>query len=107
MREATLQLKLLVDPLRTPPWTDCKPISVEEILGIPSKYWIPSHTVSRGNIQTRADHMRRIAWLVAHKDSKPITFMRSWLCKWPVKDGNHRLAAAIVRGDTTIKVNFR
>ena len=99
-------LSELPNPLASPPWTDCAPIEVSEVEAIGAELRLSPEFASRGSC-SRAEHIRRIAWFVAHSDSKPITVLRSWAVKWPVKDGNHRLAAAIIRGDKEIEVNIR
>lgn len=54
------------------------------------------------------DHAGRIAYLVRHKASDPISVdvgcpvLEYWGPDWIVTDGNHRLAAALYRGDTVI-----
>ena len=52
-------------------------------------------------------HVQRIAWLVANGWSDPIEVdvgipVLGFHVNWPVTDGNHRLAAAIYRGDERI-----
>jgi ParB-like chromosome segregation protein Spo0J len=57
---------------------------------------------------TRA-HIERVAWLAQHGWTDPIYLdvgcpalaTPTW---WPVQDGNHRLAAAILTGQTAILV---
>lgn len=49
-------------------------------------------------------HITRIAWFVVHGWDDPVSIdvgVPSLGCypKWPLKDGNHRFAAAIIRGD--------
>lgn len=56
-------------------------------------------------------HAGRIAYLVLNPASDPISVdvgIPSMGCfpSWGIDDGNHRLSAAIVRGDETILVNF-
>lgn len=54
------------------------------------------------------DHAGRIAYLVKNPASDPIWIdvgcpaLGYWGPSWMVTDGNHRLAAAIYRGDETI-----
>jgi hypothetical protein len=55
----------------------------------------------------RSQHIKRIAYLVKNGWSDPIQIdvgVPSLGCniEWPVVDGNHRLAAAIFRGDEEI-----
>lgn len=54
------------------------------------------------------DHAARIAYLVENPATDPIAIdvgvpvLGYWGPSWMITDGNHRLAAAIYRGDTTI-----
>jgi len=58
----------------------------------------------------RQEHIERVAYLVVNPSPEPI-----WIdvgCEalglyvsWIIQDGNHRLAAALYRGDTTIRVS--
>jgi len=58
----------------------------------------------------RQEHIERVAYLVVNPSPEPI-----WLdvgCEdlgcyvsWIIQDGNHRMAAALYRGDTTIRVS--
>ena len=62
----------------------------------------------------RGLHIKRIAWFVVHGVESPISIYICPFLKesngsypWIVSDGNHRLAASIVRGDEIIKSNIR
>lgn len=52
------------------------------------------------------DHAARIAFLVDNQASEPISIdvgvPSMTAAAWPILDGNHRVAAAIFRGDLTI-----
>ncbi len=96
------------DPLATPPW-GCAPIAREEVLhaiasgGLAHEY---PRTIG-GADWSREDHIARIAYLSLHGWNTPLDIdvgVPSLGCHvaWPILDGNHRLAAAIVRGDLTI-----
>lgn len=56
----------------------------------------------------RDDHAARIAYLVENPATDPIAIdvgvpaLGYWGPSWMITDGNHRLAAAIYRGDATI-----
>lgn len=57
---------------------------------------------------TFQQHVERVAYLVVHPSDAPIEVdvgIPSLGCHvdWPVTDGNHRLAAAIYRGDEKIR----
>lgn len=55
----------------------------------------------------RETHIRRVAYLAVHGWEDPIEVdlgipSMNFLPDWPIQDGNHRLAAAIFRGDRSI-----
>jgi len=54
----------------------------------------------------KAYHAKRIAYLVKHLDPEPIVIVPNIRGSYELEDGFHRLAAAIYRGDKTIKVAF-
>ncbi len=61
------------------------------------------------NTWTRQDHVHRIAWFVMHGwdspievDVKVVQQKQNFYCGWPVVDGLHRVAAALVRLDKYI-----
>lgn len=108
MSSVELKLSELPNPLKNPPWVECNAIYADTVKCLSPELWVPPICVQRSQFQSRYDHMRRIAWLVGFPNHwHPITVMRSWSTVWPVKDGNHRLAAAHVLGHETIKVNLR
>lgn len=56
-------------------------------------------------------HITRIAWFVVHGWNDPIHVdvgvpSLGFYPKWPLEDGNHRFAAAIIRGDRIILANM-
>jgi len=104
------------------PFVDCvwhgldTPVTREEVQGALRARDL-SHPISevyQGPLSnwTRRDHIRRIAWFVENlSDDHPIELdvgVPSMNCHvdWIVQDGNHRLAAAIFRGDRTIPGTF-
>jgi hypothetical protein len=59
---------------------------------------------------TREEHINRIAWFVIHGWDTPIEIKidgvssrDNFFCGWPVVDGLHRVAAALVRLDDSIE----
>lgn len=65
----------------------------------------------RGEIRSKSDHIRRIAWFAVHGWRAPISVdvgVPSLGCvpRWAIIDGNHRFAAAIIRGDKTIRAEI-
>jgi len=64
-----------------------------------------------GFLSSRLEHIARIAWFVVHGWNDPIHIdvgVPSLGCypAWPLEDGNHRFAAAIVRGDRVIPTDM-
>jgi hypothetical protein len=51
---------------------------------------------------SREDHVRRIAYLVVHPDPTPVEIEMDSYGYPIIYDGNHRIAAAVCRGDLTI-----
>ena len=96
------KLKQYINPLENPPWTNVSPISKQEISDcISKKEYLDPQSSKRDSSTTRQDHIKRIAYLVVNKDSKPISLriMNNINCT----DGNHRLAAAIYREDEFVE----
>lgn len=62
---------------------------------------------SEGGVPTAQDHAARIAYLVQHGWTDAVAidvgipFLGHFI-HWPYEDGNHRICAAIIRGDTHI-----
>jgi hypothetical protein len=53
------------------------------------------------------NHASRIAWLVMHKDDNAVELaVGNPSFQWFVNDGNHRIAAAIYRGDDSIMASI-
>jgi hypothetical protein len=101
------------NPLITPPWPGLSKITEEEVSvaiqqGAPDVFKFPRN--SRRVSHTRAYHVGRVAHFVVYGWSDAIQIdlgVPSLACqpKWIVVDGNHRLAAAYLRGDTLIEVD--
>lgn len=88
---------------------------------VPIEMKAPFPPVSKGKerasrVNERLRHVARIAWLVRNRDATPIEvevgcpsiggfthFAQMGGCE--VSDGNHRLAAAVIRGDNRIVVS--
>lgn len=65
-----------------------------------------------GRSEGRLRHVERIAYLVAHPDPAPIGIdvgvpSLGYSPAWVVVDGNHRLAAALYRGDRLIRASLQ
>lgn len=101
-------LASIANPLTSPPWA-----------GTGSERWDPAiirEMVQEGQYGPAASypadpfssdpvrhHMERIAWLALHPAEDEITVDASAPSfSWPIADGNHRLAAALLRGDRRI-----
>lgn len=98
-------IKRLCNPFRTTPWTRrVTRAMVAACLEANALYAQPLH----GNPDVAPElHAGRIAFFVRHgwKDAIGIDVgvpSLGYHVRWPVYDGNHRLAAAIYRGDDSI-----
>lgn len=91
------------------PWWD-GPVELDFIQECIDKQHFESSSYSGGPkppwYWTPIDHMKRIAYLVVHKDDTPVDVEISAGNAVVIHDGNHRLLAALVRGDKTIKVSL-
>lgn len=104
------RIQALCDPFNDPPWDNCTTFSMAGVLHAIAQGRYTAQAFSRATDAqqwTADDHHARIAHLVVNGWQDPIQidvgipFMGCWI-DWPVTDGNHRVAAAIVRGDETI-----
>lgn len=64
-----------------------------------------------GDCTTRAEHAGRIAWFIVNGWRDPIEVdvgipSMGYVPEWPIQDGNHRLAAAILLKCRTIDIRF-
>lgn len=100
----------LCNPFKDPPWEGVASLSMEGIRAAVRDRFVEPSSYSdggRGRSWGVEDHIARIAYLVIHGWDDPIDVdvgvpsLGCWL-EWPVTDGNHRLAAAAVRGDEYI-----
>lgn len=93
----------VINPFEKPPWY-CRSFTKDEV-------W---QAIEEGRFQAKPvpnwwsveDQIERIAFLVVEgwdeENDLPEIFMDEQ--DWPLGDGNHRLCAAAVRGDETLKV---
>lgn len=89
------------------PWSLNARISVQDVCrAVSNNQLIGCNRQEHCGIDTRELHIRRIAWFVVNGITLPISIFVGPE-KWIISDGNHRFAAAIVRRDENIKVNFR
>lgn len=93
------------NPLAEPPWAERnRAITVTEVLKAVREKRFESRWGTR-------NHLRRIAYLVEHPDEKPIEIdvgvpCLNYYVDWIIIDGNHRVAAALVRGDEFISASI-
>lgn len=104
------RVRALCDPYVNP-WTD-EPFSPAEVgAAISAGRLEPASFSADGNdVWNRSRHIERIAYLVVNGWNGPIEIdvgipVMGFSMEWPVQDGNHRLAAAIYRGDATIQAS--
>lgn len=101
-----LKVSSLPNPLLTPPWSNISKISINEISQyIDNNILLSPDNIIRNKLCSREEHISRIAYLIINPDYKSITIFKRKTV-WPIKDGNHRLAAAIYRKDIYIKCHF-
>lgn len=104
------KLKKFCNPFNGCCWKDLEyPLSKTEIKK--QLLWNTIHPDDAYNKNSRQDHIERIAWFVINSWTKPIDIdvgVPSLGCypKWLIQDGNHRFAAAIIRGDKTIEATM-
>ncbi len=104
------RLSEICNPFVEPPWKDVEALTVQCVLQAMQDEIRQPDSYSDGGLSkswTVDNHIARIAHLAASGWSDPIEvdvgvpFLNCWV-DWPVIDGNHRLAAAMVRGDKYI-----
>jgi hypothetical protein len=98
-------LRMLYDPFETSPWLGIEAIDPDDV-ATAIEHEDFSADPCQSNEQSMAFHVSRIAYLVVHPDSNPIDVVPTNVGSFTLEDGFHRLAAAIYRGDQTIKVAF-
>ena len=104
----TARVAALANPLTDWPW-DCEgPCDEGEFRALVSVAAPVSTPVGRSG--TAAEHAGRVRFLMAQGWDDPraiavgIPAVGYWGPSWPVTDGNHRLAAALIRGDRHVSV---
>lgn len=99
------------DPYTHSPWADGGGITkagVEAAIR-ENRYETKSYSNEDiGTVWTTKQHEERIAFLVIHPSSKPIAVEFPYRDQesFKIEDGNHRLAAAIFRGDDNIAIQL-
>lgn len=109
MQAVQVLLKSLArfSPFENPVWDICRLITEKEVELAVEREQLLAWSTTASLALTRAQHIRRVAWLVVHGWTDPIELDVGCLClnyhnDWFVCDGNHRHAAAIFRGDECI-----
>lgn len=101
-------LRKLCDPFVGSCWRGLdRPLTVDEIRGTPQRPPIGDNEIRPGkNRAARKQHAGRIHWFWINGWTDPISIDVGipGMCyvAWPILDGNHRFAAAILRGDPYI-----
>lgn len=108
-------LQTIADPVSTPPWDRTRPSwDADEVRRRASaRDYDPCGHVPwlmnphrRGAKDEGPIHMARVAWLMNNEHAPEVTIGAAEIItdygNWPILDGNHRLAAAILRGDEEI-----
>jgi hypothetical protein len=97
------KLTSIINPLLNPPWAEVTaPIKIEEIENASAQSHMEYDPFKP---ETRQKHIERIAFFAKNGwQDEPISIvLRSNV--YPIYDGNHRLCAAIFRGDSWIAAN--
>lgn len=112
-------LRYHADPIATNPWSGM-PLTVDEIRSYMEDPFehpeqgecMPSKMLQYLGCNTceiiRIAHFVRTGWPATGDDAQPITVdvgIGDYFPKWMITDGNHRVAAAIVRGDEWVDVS--
>jgi hypothetical protein len=103
----------LCNPLEASIWeTVDVPITKEEVIAVPENEMISEAYDSKLDWSERIEkysrdwHIKRIAYLMRYGWTYPISLELWPETPWPVDDGNHRLMAAIFRGDSEIHASI-
>ena len=104
------RLSELCNPFANPPWEDVAGLTIEGVrdaikdgLRKTQAYSADAHA-SQWTVEdhiARIAHLATVGWVDPIHVDVGIPFMSCWV-DWPLLDGNHRMAAAMVRGDARI-----
>lgn len=106
----TERILQIANPVECPPWECGILLAKQDVLqAIAQRDYLATPVPPRDDINPFA-HARRIAWLVVNgwEDAIEIDVGVPAFgnCRaWPVLDGNHRLYAAVIRGDAEIQAS--
>lgn len=98
----------LCDVVATPPWDDVDGLTPDLVRSCVRAGRLISDPVDAGPA-TAEQHAARIAWLVLNPAPDPIEIDvggGAFRPRWIVSDGNHRLYAACIRGDSHIPASI-
>lgn len=95
----------LCDPFSNP-WTK-RPFDVNDVKAAMAQGRLHSSPYTAASKWTRRRHIERVAYLAVHGWDAAVEIdvgipRLGCIVSWPLQDGNHRLAAAIVRGEEFI-----
>lgn len=106
-------LKSYNNPFKDCVWAIRKPITKWEVLReLRAGRSLPPESPKSDNLLlNRMWHIRRVAWFVENGKNMELELDVGVPClgyeaDWMVTDGNHRFAAAIIRGDETIEADL-
>lgn len=105
-------LAVMYNPFKSSPWADVDRIAPEAVAAAIDRQdftTAPYDPVSPYDLRSAPNpdyHVKRIAYLVTHRDPQPLVIVPNVRGSYELDDGFHRLAAAIYRGDATIRVAF-
>lgn len=90
-----------VNPFVTPPW-ECGPFTIDDVKrAIVKEDLQPLPTPSW---HARDEHIARVAYLAVEGWDNRFSPVLDVDAFWPIDDGNHRVCAAVVRGDEYIEM---
>src|SRR6185503_7928435 len=105
------KVRELCDPIASNPWGTI-PFTAQDVMDFVRRGELRDTPVEYGGLGYPEpwdwrEEAKRVAYFVVHGWSDPIhldigVLVLGYAPEWPVLDGNHRLAAAIVRQDETI-----
>lgn len=104
MQMSVQELRALVDPFEDDVWWFSNPLTRGEVeQAVLEGRLLDEPIIMRGlhetAAQTRARHVRRVAYFLVHGWTDPLQ-----VAAYGLADGHHRLAAAILRGDEAVEV---
>lgn len=108
------RLMAICNPILTPPWPNSESLAIANIENelrlkkFNFDVHDPESPLQKWGLK---EHSQRIAYFAAMGWNTPIVLdvgipSMGLYVNWPIIDGNHRFAAAIIRQDTTIQSNI-